>query len=49
MSTADPEVHDKLHKEIKEVEHIGDEITADPLRHLISHSSLRSTERIFMN
>jgi uncharacterized protein Yka (UPF0111/DUF47 family) len=27
MSSTDPDVHDKLHKEIKEVEHIGDEIT----------------------
>jgi predicted phosphate transport protein (TIGR00153 family) len=27
MSGTDPEVHDRIHKEIKEVEHIGDEIT----------------------
>jgi predicted phosphate transport protein (TIGR00153 family) len=27
MSSTDPETHERLHKEIKEVEHIGDEIT----------------------
>jgi uncharacterized protein len=27
MSSTDPEVHEKLHKDIKEVEHIGDMIT----------------------
>jgi uncharacterized protein len=27
MSGTDPEVHERIHKEIKEVEHIGDEIT----------------------
>jgi predicted phosphate transport protein (TIGR00153 family) len=27
MSSTDPDAHEKLHKQIKEVEHIGDEIT----------------------
>ena len=27
LSSTDPDVHDRLHKEIKEVEHIGDGIT----------------------
>jgi len=34
LSSTDPEYHEKIHKEIKNVEHVGDEITDKMYQHL---------------
>jgi uncharacterized protein len=44
LSGTDPDVHDKIHKEVKEVEHIGDEIT-DKIFQLLNKSFITPFDR----